>query len=304
VKGRLAPGALVGNARRSPQGGLISLFTYHLSPFTFHLSPLPTALTPLEAADYKTTMTASIAAPIGADLGFDRPATRTRARSKRSGATKQKRAATRSKTRTEERTTPRTSEILRRLLEDESRKALTIEEIVSGLGPRSLPTSLMLFTIPEVLPIPLPGISAAVVIPTGIISYQMVRGKEEISLPRWLLDRSVPRSAFAACVTAILPFLEKAEGKIRPRWRWTSSRAAKRFIGFFVLLMAAIIALPIPFTNMPFAIAIFIIGLGLAEEDGALISLGLLLGIALIALIGVVAFGILSLFGLAPEVAV
>jgi len=164
-----------------------------------------------------------------------------------------------------------------------------------------MPTSLMLFTIPEVLPIPIPGLSTAVVIPTGIISYQMLRGQKDLSLPRWLLDRSVPRSAFSACVNTILPFLEKAEGKVRPRWRWVSSRAAKRFIGFFVLLMAAIIALPIPFTNMPFAIAIFIIALGLAEEDGALICLGLLLGIALIALIGVAALGILSLFGVAPQ---
>ena len=245
-------------------------------------------------------MTASIAAPLGADLGLDRRAVKTRARSKRPGTTQQKRSATRSKARARAQTTPRTSEILRRLIEDQSRTSLTIEEIVNGLGPRSLPTSLMLFTIPEVLPIPIPGLATAVVIPTGIISYQMFRGQEEISLPRWLLDRSVPRSAFAACVTAILPFLEKAEGKVRPRWRWASTRTAKRFIGFFVLLMAAIVALPIPFTNMPFAIAIFIIGLGLAEEDGALISLGILLGIALIALMGVAAFGILSLFGLAP----
>jgi hypothetical protein len=258
-------------------------------------------LTPIQPADYKTIMTASIAAPIGADLGLDQPVARNRARTRRTSATKQKRLKTRSKTGARERATPRTSEILRRLLEDDSRDSLTIEEIVSELGPRSLPASLMVFTIPEVLPIPLPGLSTAVVIPTGIISYQMFRGKEEITLPRWILDRSVPRSAFAGCVKAILPFLEKAEGKVRPRWRWVSSRAGKRFIGFFVLLMAAIIALPIPFTNMPFAIAIFIIGLGLAEEDGALISLGILLGIALIALIGVAAFGILSFFGLAPQ---
>jgi hypothetical protein len=147
-------------------------------------------------------MTASIAAPVGADLGFDRPQTKSRARSRRTGATKQKRTAARLKTGKRERTSPRTSEILRRLLEDDSRRSLTIEDIVSELGPSSL---------------------------------------------------------------------------------------------------AAIIALPIPFTNMPFAIVIFIIGLGLAEEDGALISLGILLGIALIALLGVAALGILSLFGLGPQ---
>src|SRR5215469_8530623 len=179
-------------------------------------------------------MTASIAAPIGADFGLDQPAARSRPRSKRRVETKQKRSSARSKARTRDRTTPRTSEILRRLLKDQSRKSLTIEEIISGLGPRSMPTSLMVFTIPEVLPIPIPGLSTAVVIPTGIISYQMLRGQEEISLPRWLLERSVPRSAFSACVSTILPFLEKAEGKVRPRWRWVSSRSAKRFIGFFV----------------------------------------------------------------------
>jgi hypothetical protein len=247
-------------------------------------------------------MAASIAVPVGAELDLDRPLARSRARRRSSTTTKQQRSTARSKTATRAKAVPRTSEILRKLLEDESRKSFTIEEIVAGLGSRSLPASLMLFSIPEVLPIPLPGISAAVVIPTGIISYQMLRGKDEISLPKWLLERSVPRSAFAASIKAILPFLEKAEGKVRPRWRWASSPAAKRFIGFFVLLMAAIIALPIPFTNMPCAIAIFIIGLGLAERDGAMIALGILLGIALIALIGVAAISILSLFGLAPDV--
>ena len=246
-------------------------------------------------------MTASIAVPRGANLGVERPATG-RSRTARRPATKQKPAVAESKRSTRAKSAPRTSQILRRLLENKSQKSFTIEEIVSGLGPRSIPASLMVFAIPEVLPIPIPGLSTAVVIPTGIISYQMLKGKEEISLPNWLLERSVPRSAFAGCVSAILPFLEKAEGKIRPRWRWASSRTAKRFIGFFVLLMAAIIALPIPFTNMPFAIAIFIIGLGLAEQDGATIALGIVLGLALIALLGVAAIGILSLFGLAPEI--
>ena len=141
-------------------------------------------------------MTASIAAPIGADLGLDQPVARNRARTRRTSATKQKRGKTRSKTGTRERATPRTSEILRRLLEDKSRDSLTIEEIVSELGPRSLPTSLMIFTIPA-------GITYSIARPFcrrghsyRIISYQMFRGKEEISLPRWILDRSVPRSAF------------------------------------------------------------------------------------------------------------
>jgi len=116
-------------------------------------------------------------------------------------------------------------------------------------------------------------------------------------LPNALLKRSIPRKAFAAAVGAILPFLVSAERGTRARWRWASSPAAKRLLGLFILIMAAVIALPIPFTNMPAAISIFIISLGMVEHDGALVSLGILLGLATIAMIGMLGLGILSLFG-------
>jgi hypothetical protein len=195
---------------------------------------------------------------------------------------------------------PRTSDILKKLASDESQPALTVEQIVKGLGPTSFGTSLMVFSIPEVLPIPIPGMTTAVVIPTGIISSQLIRGKREIRLPNALLKRSIPRKAFAAAVRAILPFLERAERGTKPRWRWASNPVAKRFLGVFILMMAAVIALPIPFTNMPAAISIFIISLGMVERDGVLISLGILLGLATIAMIGALGLGILSLFGASP----
>jgi hypothetical protein len=191
----------------------------------------------------------------------------------------------------------RTSDILKELISDESQQVITVEQIVKALGPTSFGTSLMVFSIPEVLPIPLPGMTVAMVIPTGIISSQLVRGKREIRLPNALLKRSIPRKAFAAAVGAILPFLERAERGTRARWRWASNPVAKRFLGLFILVMAAVIALPIPFTNMPAAISVFIISLGMVERDGVLISLGILLGLATIAMIGALGLGILSLFG-------
>ena len=98
-----------------------------------------------------------------------------------------------------------------------------MEQIVKVFGPTSLGTSLMVFSIPEVLPMTLPGLTTAMVIPTGIISSQLTRGKREMRLPDALLKRSIPRKAFAAGVRAILPFLERAERGTRARWRWTST---------------------------------------------------------------------------------
>jgi hypothetical protein len=190
----------------------------------------------------------------------------------------------------------RTSEILRQILEDNPQPSITIAQIVSAMGATSFGTSLMVFSIPEVIPIPIPGMSAVVALPTGIISAQMMLGNGEIRLPKALLKRSIPRKAFAGAVKTILPFLERAEKRVRPRWKWATTAGAKRFLGMFIFLLACIIGLPIPFTNMPPAIAIFVIALGLVEQDGKLITLGVLLGIASIALLGGAFFGRISLF--------
>ena len=190
----------------------------------------------------------------------------------------------------------RTSDVLKELISDESQPVLTVERIVKALGPTSFGTSLMVFSIPEVLPIPLPGMTTVVVIPTGIISWQLIRGKPEVRLPNALLKRSIPRKAFAAAVGAILPFLERAERGTRARWHWVSNPVAMRFVGLFILMLAAVIAVPTPFTAMPAAISIIIISLGMVERDGVLISLGILLGLATIAMIGSIGLGILSLF--------
>jgi len=193
--------------------------------------------------------------------------------------------------------TRRTSEILRSIIENNPQEKITVQQIVSGLGTTSFGTSLMVFSIPEVIPIPIPGMSAVVALPTGIISAQMILGSGEVRLPKALLKRSIPRKAFASAVKAIMPFLERAEKGVRPRWHWATTPLAKRLLGGLIFILAGIIALPIPITNMPPAIAIFIIALGLVERDGKLISLGILLGLASIALIGGAFLGLFSLFG-------
>jgi hypothetical protein len=191
----------------------------------------------------------------------------------------------------------RTSEILRGLLDNNSDKSFTVQKILGTLGTSSFGTSLMAFAIPEVLPIPVPGVSAIVVIPTGIISAQMAMGKKEIVLPKWLLKRSVPRKPLAAAIRSILPILERLEKAVKPRWKWMTGRAAKRFLGAFILFLAGLMALPVPGTNMPLAIAVFVIALGLVERDGAMITAGILIGLASMALLGGIFAGLWALFG-------
>ncbi len=188
----------------------------------------------------------------------------------------------------------RTSDVLRELFDRAGDGPMPIREIVGALGATGFGTSLMLFSVPEVIPIPIPGLAAIVSLPTGFISAQMVMGADGLRLPEWLLKRTVPGKALKKAIKAILPYLEKVERKTRARWAWTTGPLSTRIIGAFVFLLALVMALPVPGTNMPPAIAIFILGLGLVERDGRLIALGFLLGLIAIAIVGGVAIGLFA----------
>lgn len=193
----------------------------------------------------------------------------------------------------------RTSQVLRDILaKNPDLESFTIRDITQGLGETSFGTALMFFTIPEVIPIPIPGIAAIVVLPTLVISGQMVAGREEIKLPEFLLKRTIPRQALERAIRAVVPLLERAEKVTKPRWGWATTPAARRLLGGFIFLLALAIAFPIPGFNMPQAIATFIIALGLVENDGLLVVIGVLAGLLSLALLGGVVFGLFSFLGL------
>ena len=191
----------------------------------------------------------------------------------------------------------RTSDVLKALLENNSDEWFTVEQICAGLGTSSFGVSLLAFSIPEVVPIPIPGISAIVALPTAVVSAQMIAGQKELRLPKWVLRRKVPRKALAAAIHAVLPALKRLEKGAKPRGTWVSSALTQRLLGIFIFVLALFIALPIPATNMPPAIAIFVTSLGMVERDGLLISVGVLIGLASMVLIGAFAIGSVSLLG-------
>jgi hypothetical protein len=230
---------------------------------------------------------------------FDFPTAPTKNRTTRKAATNGKakgRIATRRKNAVAD--GPRTSDVLLDiLLKNPDLETFTVEKLLSEIGTSSFGTALMFFSIPEVIPIPIPGMSAIVVLPTGILSAQMIAGQKQVRLPKFLLERVIPRKAVAASIHAILPFLKKAEKVTKPRWQWATTPQAQRLIGIFVFLLAASIAFPMPGFNMAQAIGMFIIGLGLVEKDGLLVCAGVLVGLLGVVLLGAVVFGLGALLG-------
>ena len=189
----------------------------------------------------------------------------------------------------------RISAVLRSLLEESDDRSFTVETICRSMGSSSFGASLLVFSIPEVVPLPVPGLSAVVAVPTAALALQMIAGRREVRLPKWLLRRKVPRQALAAAIRAVAPVLERAERATRARGRWVIHPLTQRLLGVFLFLLALVIALPVPGTNVPPALGVFITALGMVERDGVAIALGVLVGLASVAVIGGVALGMLKL---------
>ena len=61
-------------------------------------------------------------------------------------------------------------------------------------------------------------------------------------------------------------------------------------MGLLIVLMSALMILPIPLTNTFPAMVIFLVGVGLSEEDGLLAILAFAIGLAALALYGAIIY--------------
>lgn len=176
----------------------------------------------------------------------------------------------------------RTSEVLRSILtKNPGVERFSVRRILASIGHDRFEASLMLFSIPAIVPVQSP--SGMVAIPTGTIGYQLVAGDKRIVLPRFILRKCISRRSLAVAIHAVLPVIEAAEKVLRPRWSWVNHEVSRRVLGLFVLLLAVAIAYPLFGFNALHATSIFVISLGMAEGDGLAVMLGVVAGVVSLA---------------------
>jgi hypothetical protein len=159
----------------------------------------------------------------------------------------------------------------------------SVERILASIGSGRVEASLMVFSLPALVPVPCPR--GVVSISTGAIGCQIASGGKQIQVPRFILKKSVSRRALAVAIHAILPVLEAAEKVVRPRWSWVSHPAFRRAIGMFVFLLAIALAFPLFGFSTLHATSIFVMALGMAEQDGLAVLAGVAVGMLSLAVL-------------------
>lgn len=171
------------------------------------------------------------------------------------------------------------SAMLRRVVDRAQGDSITIREIVDGFGERAFGFVLILFSLPNCVPAP-PGLAGIVGTPVLIFGLQMMLGHRRPWLPGFVLRRSVSVATFRKLLDVAEPRMRKLEAVCKPRLVGLFGPLGDRVVGLFAVLAAVSVLIPFPGTNVPPSIALVIVSVAVMEEDGYLLLVGYLLGLA------------------------
>lgn len=187
------------------------------------------------------------------------------------------------------------SAFIRRFVRESRRRRLDLERGKPGepLSLRQLldlhgraTMAVLLIVLALITTIPIAG--AGTVFSLAIMAWvwRWVRQREGLQGIGRLDFLQLSPGAASRCLRWLAWMYLFAHKRLRPRWSVLYSLPLRWFWGLWVLLMALIIFLPIPFGNLFPAVSLLMFGLGLLTRDGLMLVLSLLLGVAgLVALV-------------------
>jgi hypothetical protein len=173
-------------------------------------------------------------------------------------------------------------------------RAVTLREVIYALRGRAYMLLIILLVLPFIQPVPLPGLSTPLGLAIVLIALRLSLGQRPW-LPMRIQRAKLPAGFFGKVLTLTERFIRFLESVLRPRWAALTATPLLKQLHAIVILLAAVILLlplPIPFSNVLPAWAIFLLACGLLERDGLFVFLGyvaFLIGAAYFILLGEIA---------------
>jgi len=171
----------------------------------------------------------------------------------------------------------RTSAVLLEAVTGHAGERISLRELIGRLGDRVYGLLLLILALPNTLPT-IPGFSTVFGLLMVLVAVQMAIGLRCPWIPEFLLRKSFPHAEFTRFMTRALPYLQRLERFLKPRWPFFTTPPVERLLGILFVLLAIAIALPIPFGNWLPAILIITAALGLTERDGIVLAVSAALG--------------------------
>lgn len=182
------------------------------------------------------------------------------------------------------------SDLIRALPDDEK---IGLDRILSTLGTRAHGTAILLLSVPDAIPLPLPSAGAILGIPLALISIHLALFGDRARLPERIRRWQISARTIAIIKRHVAPLIAKAESVSRPRLAAVAER--QRLVGLICLFLSLLLLLPIPFFNTPPSLCLVLLAWGLIQRDGAIVLAGLVATVALVGALTLLVGGLVSL---------
>lgn len=174
------------------------------------------------------------------------------------------------------------SAMLQDFLETLKEGPMTLQDFFSQFPHQVIAFMMLLVSLPSAIPHGIPGLSSVFSVPLFLLSIPLMTGSKKIHMPKWMGALSFQEETLARILKVCIPVLQKAEAFLRPRAFWAVSPWMERLIGAVILGLAFILFLPIPFGNVPPALCVCLLSLGLLTKDGIMVLVGMALSMGVI----------------------
>ena len=181
-----------------------------------------------------------------------------------------------------------TTEILISMVTVGDKPTITVDEILAGLSDRAFGIILLFFALPNCIA-GLPGIGSILGLPIILLAAQIIMGKHKPWLPNKIRKYELPKDNLKRLIIRTSPYIMKFERFCKPRIGFITEGIFLRATGILIFVLSALIALPLPGTNMLPAIAIVAISVGLIERDGLVVLASILIGFVFMYISGLLA---------------
>lgn len=171
---------------------------------------------------------------------------------------------------------PELSRTFSQVLEDLSvgdEPGLTLDEVVDAFGDRGIGALILVLSLMALIPWP-PGGKAVFAAPIILLAVELAAQRNEVWLPRWLLKASLSRAAYRKTISKVIRPIRFVENLTRPRLSALTGPISEILMGIACVLLALMMALPIPFGDMLPGLALVFFALGIMQKDGVAILIG------------------------------
>jgi hypothetical protein len=183
------------------------------------------------------------------------------------------------------------SQVLFDLMQSAPKDGMTLRAIIHSLGERGLLMACLIFSLPSLLPIPLPGMSVPQGLVIMLIGLGIVLNRAPL-LPERLLEYRLPHKILFQILEKGAQLFHRIEKLSYPRLLGLTHGWVHGLNGILLVLGAAVLMapLPIPFSNVLPAYGILLTAFGTLQRDGWMVVAGYVMYVLTIVYISVVSY--------------